>query len=314
MILVTIQDMPTEIVKEIEEKTLRKVVRASESLTEDIPFSEIEILITYGRDVIESNLDKLTSLKWIQIYQTGVEKLPLSQLIKREILVTNIKGIYGTAMSEYVMSKVLFFSREINRFQKNKELKRYDRTELVDEINGKNIGIFGTGLIGKEVAKMAKLFNMRVLGFNSDGRDIEGFDQMYTWESKDEMLKKCDYIVLLLPLLDTTKNFMDQKEFDIIKTSSVIINIGRGPLINEESFIKAVNEKKLKGAALDVFNVEPMEENHPFWDLENVIITPHLSGKTKKFFERANNIFLENFEEFEQGRNPAYKVDLERGY
>lgn len=314
MILVTIQDMPDHILKKIEENTGRKVITDKEDLSGPIPFSEIEILITYGRDVVSKNLDKLSSLKWIQILQTGVEKLPFEELIARDIAVTNIKGIYGDPMSEYAMSKILYFSREIDRFVEQKKEKRYDRTKLVDEIGGKKIGIFGTGLIGTEVAKKAQCFGMEVIGFNSSGRSVDGFDKIYSWDSKEEMLKVCDYIVLVLPLIEETKGFLSAKEFDIIKPTAVLVNIGRGPLINENDFIDAMKEKKLRGAALDVFDVEPLIETHPYWDLDNVIITPHLSGKTTSFFDRTSKIFLDNYKHYLNKSTCEYTVDLERRY
>src|SRR5699024_3927645 len=147
---------------------------------------------------------------------------------------------YGTPMSEYVMSLILYEIRDIERFIRNKKLKRYDREELVDEVGNKTIGIFGTGVIGKEVAIKAKAFDMNVLGFNSNGRPIEHFDQTFTWEQKDELIQQCDFIVLLLPLIDQTYHFLAEKEFKMMKDSAYVINIGRGPLIKEEDLLQAL--------------------------------------------------------------------------
>src|SRR5690625_1595145 len=127
-------------------------------------------MITYGFDIQPIFLDKMPQLRWIQVFQTGIEHIPLQEVQLRNITFTNVKGIYGTPLSEYVMSIVLFETREIERFIDNKKRKIYDRNKLVGEIENKTIGIFGTGSIGKEVAKKAQAFHMNVLGFNTTGK------------------------------------------------------------------------------------------------------------------------------------------------
>lgn len=314
MVLLTIDELQGEKMEEI-----RNIVGKDVYLlrgNEEIPYEDIEIMITYGIDEDWGliDLDKLPNLKWIQVFQTGIEQVPIKEIEKRNIKLTNVRGIYGTPMSEYVMSLILYEIRDIERFIQNKKLKRYDRKELVDEVGNKTIGIFGTGAIGKEVAKKAQAFDMNVLGFNSNGRPVEHFDKTFTWKQKDELIKQCDFIVLLLPLIDETYHFLSEKEFKIMKENAYVINIGRGPLIHEEALLAALENDEIKGAALDVFYEEPLPETSPLWDAEKLIITPHLSGKTKYFFDRSIAIFKDNFKSFKENKALKFEIDFEKGY
>lgn len=314
MILLTIDELQESEIKDIEEVTGQEVILFTGKT--DIPYEEIEIMITYGlKENWEAlDLDKLKNLKWIQIFQTGIEQVPLKEIEKRGIKLTNVKDIYGQPMSEYVLSLILYELKDIARFIENKKLKKFDRTELLDEAGRKTIGIFGTGVIGQEVAKKAKAFNMEVLGFNSDGRPIDNFDKTFTWEQKEELLRRCDFIVLLLPLIDKTYHFLGENEFEVMKDSTYVINIGRGPLIKEEALLSALKERKIKGAVLDVFDEEPLPTSSLLWEAENLIITPHLSGKTKYFFERCIAIFKEHYASYKNSKPMKYEIDFKKGY
>src|SRR5690625_323097 len=155
MLLIAIDDMPEENIKTIQSISDMIVYKEEEKNLKNttIPLDKVEILITYGLELDEDMLEQMPSLKWIQVFQTGVEHIPLEAIHKRDISLTNVKGIFGIPMSEYVMSIVLYITRNIPKFVQNQKLHKYDRTELVEEVNGKTIGIFGTGMIGKEIAK-----------------------------------------------------------------------------------------------------------------------------------------------------------------
>ena len=314
MVLLTIDELQGEKAKEIGRIAGKEVYLLRGN--REIPFEEIEIIVTYGlqEDWELIDFDKLTNLKWIQVFQTGIEQVPIKEIEKRNIRLTNVRNIYGKPMSEYVMSLVLYEIREIERFIQNKKLKRYDRKELVDEAKNKTIGIFGTGSIGKEVAKKAQAFDMNVLGFNSNGRSVEYFDQTFSWNQKDYMIQQCDFLVLLLPLIDETYHFFAEKEFSIMKDNAYVINIGRGPLIKEEALLKALETNIIKGAALDVFYEEPLPESSPLWTADKLFITPHLSGKTKYFFDRSIAIFKENYQLYRKNKSMKFEIDFARGY
>src|SRR5699024_3657685 len=171
-----------------------------------------------------------------------------------------------------------------------------------------------TGVIGKEVAKKAQVFDMNVLGFNSSARDGEYFDKVYSWDDKEYLLQKCDYIVLLLPLTDTTYHILSLKEFQLMKESAYVINIGRGALVEENDVLSDLEKREIQGAVLDVCYEERLPENSLLWEAENLIITPHLYGKTKYFFDRSMEIFQENYKLFEEEKPLKFEIDFVKGY
>ncbi|MFD1706167.1 D-2-hydroxyacid dehydrogenase [Siminovitchia sediminis] len=315
MLLITVYDMPDEHVERIKEIVDMPVLVDPNLENLIAPLDQVEILITYGLENINADLlDRMPALRWIQVFQTGVEHIALDAVSERGIMLTNVRGIYNSPMSEYVMSIVLYVTRDIERFIRNQKLRKFDRTKLVDEVKGKTMGIFGTGTIGQEVANKAKAFDMKVLGFNTSGRPVEPFDEVYTWNSKDEMLRQCDFVVLLLPETEQTRNFISKKELKLMKEDAYLINIGRGPLIDDNALIQSVVNGDIKGAALDVFDEEPLPEDSPLWDVENILITPHLSGKSVRFFERSINIFEENYPAYKNGKELTFLIDPVRGY
>lgn len=312
VILITIDELQGKYGKEIENISGGPTYFSNQH--PNIPYEEIEIMITYGLQDDWCVLDQLPNLKWIQIFQTGIEFAPLEKIEQRLIQLTNVRDIYGTAISEYVMSIVLYETKEIERFIQNQKLKKYDRTLLADEVGGKTIGIFGTGAIGKVVAQKAQAFEMNVLGFNTTGNPVPYFDETYTWNRKNELIEKCDFLVLLLPLLEETRHFLDDKDFRLMKDNAYIINVGRGPLINEKALLKALRQDRIKGAALDVFDQEPLPISSLLWEEEKIILTPHLAGKTMYFYKRCLEIYKKNFLLFEKQEPLDFLIDFKRGY
>lgn len=275
---------------------------------------QVEILITYGFDVTKENLDLMPSLKWVQVFQTGVEHVPIEELEKRGILLTNVKGIYGTPMSEYVMSMILYYTREMGRFVREKQQHIWNRKELVDEAYGKTIAIFGAGTIGTAIAEKAKLFGMHVIGVNTSGKLRPQFDEMVTLDNKEKALKKGDFIVLLLPETKETFHCIGRNELRQMKQSAYLINIGRGGLVDTNNLIEELHRKTIQGVALDVFEEDPLPKNHPLWEMDNVFITPHLSAKTIHFFDRCIEKFKVNFERYQKEEMMIDEVKAEKGY
>lgn len=279
-----------------------------------LPLEKVEVLITYGSDVTKENLDMMPSLKWVQVFQSGVEEIPFEELEKRNIRLSNVKGIHGIPMAEYTLSKMLFFSRDIKRFINEQKNHIWNREDLVGEIHGKTVSIFGAGTIGKVIAEKAKAFGMHVIGVNTSGRSSEYFDEMFTLSDKKIVLEKSDFVVLLLPLTKTTYHCIGREELKYMKKDAVLINIGRGGLIDTEALISELENNAIKGAALDVFEEDPLPFNHPLWDLDNVILTPHLAAKTVHYLDRCIQKFEENFSCYVNEQKMIYEVSVVKGY
>lgn len=311
MILISVAELPEKYVLKIKEACGVEVYTSTDS---DIPKEDITVLGTYGRDVTNENLSQYPNLKWIQIFQTGFDHVDLSVVRNQGVKIANIKGVYGSPMSEFVMSYLLYDIREIDRFIENQSKKSFARNQLVGELSDKTIGIFGTGMIGQEIARKAQAFDMTVCGFNSNGRKVENFDKGFSLEKKEQMIAACDYLVLVLPETPETDHFISTAELEIMKESAILINIGRGNAVDEDALVRSLKNKVIKGAVLDVFKEEPLPETSPLWEVENLLITPHLSGKTNRFFERLSERFIEHFQQSQAGQPLTFEIDLEKGY
>ncbi|UGB32225.1 D-2-hydroxyacid dehydrogenase [Metabacillus sp. B2-18] len=315
MIVVTIDELSAPHVHTIRNLDLSmEIFFESDLLNTDIPLDQVKVLLTYGFDITEELLDKMSSLKWVQVFQTGVEHVPISELEKRNITLTNVRGIYGDSISEYVMGIILYHVRNFSSFIENKKKHIWDRQLLPDEVNNKTISILGAGIIGREVAKKAKAFGMNVLGVNTSGRSQPNFDEMFSLKDMDSAICRADYIVALLPVTSETYQCIGSKQFSKMKQSAYFINVGRGELVDENALIKSLINNEISGAALDVFQQEPLPKHHPLWEVENLIITPHLSGKTIYFYDRCIKIFSHNLHLFKSKKELLYSIDVNKGY
>lgn len=283
-----------------------------------IPRTEEEILkmiadvnIIFGNPNIACKyINQATKLKWMQSSFAGIDALNAPDL-KKDYLLTIVKDTYGQVMAEYVLAYILMFERQIIENIKWQSEKLWNQTasKTLDSIT---LGILGTGSIGSDIAKNAKNFGIRVLGFRSEKKEVEHFDKIYDQSSIGELMQQSDYVVCVLPNTKSTKNIINYDLLSKMKESAVFLNIGRGDSLVEKDLIRILAERKVKAAVLDVFKEEPLPKEHAFWTLKNVYLTPHTSGYliTDKFFK----IFEENYARFNAGEDLVYKVDFDKGY
>ncbi|MEC5423274.1 D-2-hydroxyacid dehydrogenase [Virgibacillus sp. C22-A2] len=315
MIITNIEDLSSDQLHKISQFCGREVQFIADLTdNEACNFADVEILITYGKQVDKQFFEKCTNLKWIQVFQSGVERIPFKELEKRGILLTNIVGIHGIPMSEFVISTILYFTRDFPKYLANKENKVWDRTELVGEAYNKTVGIIGAGTIGQEIAEKLHLLGMKVYGLNTAGVPKPYFEKMFSKDQKMDLLGQCDFVILLLPLTEQTRDYIREAELKKMKKDSYLINIGRGPLINEKAFISAIQNKEIKGAALDVFHEEPLPKDSKLWELENVLITPHVAAKSVHFLDRCIEKFQIEFDRYSKNQPLHNQIDLVRTY
>ncbi|WP_314733334.1 D-2-hydroxyacid dehydrogenase [Anaerobacillus sp. CMMVII] len=274
-----------------------------------------DVLITYGEDLNDEIINKSTNLKWIMVISAGLDRMPFPSIKEKGILVTNAKGIHKIPMAEYTMAMILQVARQAKLLIKNEEKHLWDRTVSMTELHGKTLGVLGAGAIGTQIAKYAQVFQMKTIGLNRSGKRVEMFDEMVTMKTINDLLEKSDFIVSVLPSTPETDGLLNKAIFDQMKENVIFINIGRGKNVNEQDLIAALNSGKIAHAVLDVFEYEPLPKDHPFWDMENVTVTPHLSGISAQYQPRAMEIFEKNLELFLKGSNEYInQVDLEKGY
>ncbi|MFC4556842.1 D-2-hydroxyacid dehydrogenase [Virgibacillus kekensis] len=274
-----------------------------------------EVLITYGEDLTPELIGKAENMKWIMVISAGVEKMPFEAIQEKGILVTNARGIHKTPMAEYAISMLLQVYRQGKELMKDEAERNWKRTVRINEISGRTMLIVGAGAIGGEVARLAKAFNMKVYGISRSGTPREYFDENYTKSEMESVLSQADFVVSVLPSTTDTKGFFTYEHFQLMPDHAVFLNMGRGDAVSEEDILRAVNEQEIAHAVLDVFETEPLPEDHPFWEAENVTVTPHLSGKSSKYVTRALDIFEENLRTFlNEGGQYINQIDISRGY
>lgn len=276
---------------------------------------DADVLITYGSHLQAKHIVMANRLKWIMVISAGIDRLPREEIEKRQIIVTNARGIHGVPMAEYTISMMLNVARNEKKLFHNEQNKIWDQRVKISEITGKTIAVLGTGAIGKEIARLAKAFRMKTLGYNRSGKKSEEFDEIYTYNQLMEILARADFVVSVLPSTEDTKNLITINHFQAMKKEAVFINIGRGSTVCEDDLVAALRKEMIAHAVLDVFQKEPLDRDHPFWEMENVTVTPHLSGVFPEYQPRAFKIFEHNLRVFLNGEGELInKVDLKRGY
>lgn len=276
---------------------------------------DADILITYGEDLTAEIINNVECLKWIMVISAGLDEMPFQSIQEKGILVTNAKGIHKIPMAEYTIAMILQIARQAKRLIENEQSHVWDRRVPMTELSGKTLGILGAGAIGTQIANYARVFNMKIIGFNRDGRKVDGFDEIVTKETLDELLIKSDFIVSILPSTPETDGILNKHTFKLMKKTATFINIGRGKNVVEKDLLAALKSGEIAHAVLDVFGQEPLPKEHPFWGMDNVTVTPHISAISAHYLPRAIEIFETNLKVFiNGGKDYLNIVDLDKGY
>lgn len=274
---------------------------------------EVEAIIPPWRFKAE-DLALFKNLKWIQTFSAGVNTLPLKEIRERGILLTNSSGVHGPQMTDHIMGMVLSFARALLPSIRHQKEKNWKVDYPLTELTGKEMLIVGAGSIGQLLAKKAKAFDMRVIGLKRTVEELPYFDEVRELEKLSESMKTADYVVILAPLTKETRGLIGKEELSLMKEDAVLINLARGPLVDEAELIELLKEKKIRGAGLDVFSREPLPEDSPLWDLDNIILTPHLGGFSDVSNDRSIALIAENIRRYYAGEKLKNIVDLELGY
>lgn len=292
-----------------------QIVNSSDPAVFKPQLAAAEIIVDWMGDVAADCLKPGTALRWIHSWGAGVNSMPLDRIKARNVWLTNSSGIHAYPISETILAMILAFARRLNLFIRYQQNSQWHSEADLDEIHERTIGIIGVGAIGTETARLARAFRMRVLGCRRSGAALPEIDRMYTLADLGEMLSQCDYVVNTLPLTPETRLIIGPAQFRQMQPNAFYVNIGRGGTTDTLALIEALQENRLAGAGLDVFDPEPLPPDSPLWNFPNVIITPHNSGASAYYDQRALAIFLANLQDYLAGRQPARNlVDLDLGY
>jgi len=236
--------------------------------------------------------------------------------VSSPVPLTNSRGVFSNSLAEFTLGGCLFFAKKFRRLVHNQEAGRWEQFDN-EELRGKVIGIIGFGSIGQAVARLAKAFGMRVLAVRKRPGLPEPeplADAVYGHDALSQVLPQCDFVVAASPLTPETRGLFGEPEFRAMKSSAVFVNVGRGPVVNEAALIRALEERWIHAAALDVFEKEPLPGGHPFYQMEHVLLSPHCADHSATWLQDAMHCFLRNFQRFAAGLPLENLVDKQLGY
>ena len=272
-----------------------------------------------AREPLAQLLTQIPSIEWVHSRSAGLDYITSPVLASSNVLVTNAKGSFSSTLAEYTMMAIAYFAKDLPRLLKQKNDKNWEKYS-VEEIRCKTLGIVGYGDIGLACAKLAKAYGMTVkaLRRNPQNSNDDPFcDEVYANDkaSLHRIMRESDYILCAAPLTPETKGLFDKEAFDNAKENSVFINVGRGPIVDEDALISALKNGRLKGAALDVFATEPLPTDSELWVLDNVLMSPHNMDQTDTFMHEATEFFVEvNLPRFMRNEVLLNPVDKVAGY
>jgi phosphoglycerate dehydrogenase-like enzyme len=255
-------------------------------------------------------------VRWIHSRSAGLEQSLFPELIESEVSVTNGSGVFSPSLGEFALAAILYFAKDFRRMIRNQVAGVWEPFD-VTMVSGQTLGIVGYGSIGRAVAARARALEMNVLGLRrvpQTRTEDSLIDEVYESKQILEMLPRCDYVVVTLPLTEQTRGLIGDAEFAVMKKNAVVINVGRGPTVDEGAMIKALSQRRIRGAALDVFDQEPLPQGHPFYSLENVLLSPHCADHTSDWHDNAMRFFIEQLERFRRGETLLNVVDKASGY
>jgi phosphoglycerate dehydrogenase-like enzyme len=251
-----------------------------------------------------------TSLRWAHTTAAGVSSFLYPEMIASPVILTNAAGVHAEPMAESVLAMMLYFARGFDYAVAAQRRAAWDQQPFIGsdsyihELTGTTVAILGLGGIGRAVQRRASALGMRVVGLISKSTDAELHDALRT----------CDYLVICVPDTERTRGLIGKRELGLMKRSSVLINVARGSVVDEDALAEALAGNRVRGAGLDVFRKEPLPSDSPLWALPNVLVTPHVSAVTRRYWDRQLDLILDNITRYLQGEPLRNVVDKQQGY
>lgn len=267
--------------------------------------------------ISREEFNKAKNLRWIQATGAGVDGLLFPELVESEVILTNASGVHPIPIAEHTFALILAITRGLIKSFEGKNKRAWLHNEVyIDELYGKTIGIIGYGRIGQGIARLARGFGMKIIGLKRDpDKEVEVKpDIILGKNSLDILLKESDIVVIIVPLTKETYHLIGERELRLMKPSSILINVARGKVVDENALIKALKERWILGAGLDVFETEPLPFESELWNLDNVVITPHIAGLNPHYTDRLLEIFIKNLKAYPDISKMVNVVDKRLGY
>lgn len=281
---------------------------------EDVPLGgQFDAVIAPTLPWLPEALSRLERYDWIHFLSAGVEKIWDMPFSKGGVMLTKSSGVHGSPMSEFALGAMLYFAKSFDQFVEQSRERLWKRAWL-GELDGQTVTILGMGHIGGAIAQRAKAFGMNVIGVQRTPRDTPCVDTMVGLDQLSDVLPETHYLVICLPLTPETTGLVDHALLGQLPAGAVLIDISRGGVVREAAVVDALERGHLRGAALDVFEQEPLASDSPLWNTPKVLLTPHVSGTNPRYMEKAIEVFIENAKRLLAGQTALTPVDAKRRY
>ena len=284
-------------------------------LTSEAKQAEVILHWAGPRDLFREVFLACAGLRWVHSRAAGLDKSMFPELVQSPVPLTNGSGVFSPALGEFALAAILYFAKDFPRMIRNQRAGRWEQF-LVEEIAGQTVGIVGYGDIGRAVASRAHAMGMRVLALkrHTPASADPLIAQFFKPGELAAMLAQCDYVVVAAPLTAETHHMIGDAAFAAMKPSAVIVNVGRGPVIDQTALVRALTDRRIRGAGLDVFEQEPIPAGDPIYKFENVLVSPHCADQTKTWLRLAMDFFLQQYTRFIAGEPLQNIVDKRLGY
>lgn len=270
-----------------------------------------------SKELLQQAFAACPNVKWIHSRSAGLEQTLFPALRDSDVMLTNGSGVFSPALGEFVLGSILYFAKDFRRLVRNQMAGRWEQFD-VHMAEGKTVGIVGYGDIGRAVAARVKAIGMKVVALKRHPEKSANagslVEETFGPDRRVEMISRCDYVVVTAPLTPETRGMIGKAEIAAMKPEAVVINVGRGAVIDEKTLIRALSEGQIKGAALDVFEDEPLPAGHALYGMENVLLSPHSADHTMDWLDNAMEFFAEQCERYLDGKPLLNLVDKKLGY
>jgi phosphoglycerate dehydrogenase-like enzyme len=295
---------------------VRLVVGDTAEAFDGQPAADVILVCSMGRELLRAVLPKSPAVRWVHSRSAGVEGILFPGLAESGVTLTNGRGVFSPSLAEWVIAAVLFFAKDLRRLVRSQEAGRWDPFPPA-MVQGRWMGIVGYGDIGRAVARHARALGMRVRALRRDAGAPPGDpapDEILPPARLTDLMALSDDVVVATPLTPETHGLVGEREIRAMKPTGVLVNVGRGAVVQERPLVDALRARAIRGAALDVFETEPLPAGHPFFTLDNVLLSPHSADQVPGWLDAAMASFLDNLDRFLAGRPLENVVQPRRGY
>jgi D-2-hydroxyacid dehydrogenase (NADP+) len=254
--------------------------------------------------------DAFLDLEWVHSIQAGVDRFPFDEFEARGVVLTNSTGIHGRTVGETVAGYLLSFSRRLHDHVADQQERRWELPEWDEAFTlpGTTACVVGTGTLGSGVADVLGALGVRVTGVRRSGEPVPGFEEIYANDDLHEAIVDADFVIATVPLTDETQHLFDADAFDAMRDGAYFVNVARGAVVDEPALVDALEADELAGAALDVFETEPLPGESPLWEMDDVIVTPHCAAYTRDYFRDVGDLVRENADRFRADEEPTNRI------